>query len=44
VENDQTENPAPEPTVIEPIEIPRPVPNANQALQKGIDPDKIEHR
>jgi hypothetical protein len=42
VEKDQT--PEPEATPIEPIEIPRPIPNANQPLQKGLDPDKIEHR
>jgi hypothetical protein len=42
MENDQ--NPPPEPAPTEPIAIPPPVPNANQPLQKGLDPDKIERR
>jgi hypothetical protein len=37
-------HPAPAATPVEPIEIPPPVPNANQPLNKGLDPDKLERR
>jgi hypothetical protein len=38
------QGPEPHPAPVEPIEIPRPIPNANQPLNKGLDPDKLERR
>jgi hypothetical protein len=38
------QSPEPNPAPVEPIEIPLPISNANQPLNKGLDPDKLERR